>query len=151
MKIVEIGGNDEYMEFNTRADGSGWIEIHNPWAGDTDSGLGASAQITITKEQAKELGNALVCWGGPCLTPMSATQVMEQRQKDRDASVSMFILLTCLMGRAKSSNDRSRDRDYLDCFGLLHNVELASPEIAAAAKAWMGSDPNGLNQYEPEN
>jgi hypothetical protein len=80
----------------------------------------------------------------------TATQVIDQQQKDLDAAASMFILLTKLMNRAKVSNDRARDRDYWDCFGLLRCVETASPEIAKSAKAWMEADPNGLAQYEPK-
>jgi hypothetical protein len=80
---------------------------------------------------------------------MTATQAIEQREKDRNASASMFILLTRLMNRAKASDDRARDRDYWDCRGLLSRVQADCPEIAEAAIEWMAADPNGLSRYEP--
>jgi len=63
MKIEEIGGVDDYMEFNVSThEAEAWIEIHNPWVGDTDSGFGASAQMHLTKDQARDLAVALLAW-----------------------------------------------------------------------------------------
>ena len=63
MKIKEVGGCDDYMEFNVSDNGSNaWVEVHNPWTGDTNSGFGASAQLNLTKDQARTLAAALMAF-----------------------------------------------------------------------------------------
>lgn len=41
-------------------DGEAYIEVENPWDGDTQTGFGRSGSIKITKEQARALAAELL-------------------------------------------------------------------------------------------
>lgn len=61
VKLDEKRGLGDSLTLNVSG-GSCWIEIDEPWAGDTQSGIGRSSSFTITKDQAVELANALLKW-----------------------------------------------------------------------------------------
>lgn len=57
--IIECG-HDE-INATRHDDGSVWIEIVQPFAGDTERGLGVDANVTLSAEQAKFLAAFLLC------------------------------------------------------------------------------------------
>jgi hypothetical protein len=61
LRLLEVDGCDTSLEFCEVGEDV-WIEIENPWSGDTESGFGRSASFTITKAQALELAEALLKW-----------------------------------------------------------------------------------------
>ena len=39
-----------------------YIEVENPWSGDTESGFGRSGSIRLSKDQARMLADFLSAW-----------------------------------------------------------------------------------------
>ena len=51
---IEDANNENHIEINFR-DGVFYLDIENPWAGDTNTGFGYTAHISLEKEQAEKL------------------------------------------------------------------------------------------------
>jgi hypothetical protein len=59
--IEESGSADCSIEFGpSYREGMLRVEINNPWSGDSESGFGSSADMKMTKEQARELAAFLL-------------------------------------------------------------------------------------------
>jgi len=60
IKLLEVGGCDDYLEACYGVAGRIQIECVQPWAGDTEGGYGQGGTVQLTKEQAIKLGNWLL-------------------------------------------------------------------------------------------
>lgn len=61
LEIQQIGGGGDVLTAEVTADGL-YIECDEPWAGDTETGIGRSGAVTLTKEQARQLADFLFAW-----------------------------------------------------------------------------------------
>lgn len=61
IEIRQVGGCSDVLTAEITAEGL-YIECDEPWAGDTDSGIGRSGAVTLTKEQARQLAAFLLAW-----------------------------------------------------------------------------------------
>lgn len=59
--IKQVGGCGDTLEAAIRC-GELYVECDEPWAGDTVSGIGRTASVTLTKDQARELAAFLLDW-----------------------------------------------------------------------------------------
>lgn len=59
--IFEVGqaGSEDSLEVTAYGDGF-TISVDNPWAGDTESGFGASCSVRLNTENARELAEWLL-------------------------------------------------------------------------------------------
>ena len=64
LKIMEEGGVDDSLTLEAHDSGRAYLEIDNPWSGDTESGIGRSTSFTLTKQQARDLAAKLLEWAG---------------------------------------------------------------------------------------
>lgn len=54
--VIEDANAYETLTATRRYDGSVYVLVENPWAGDIERRLGESAYITLTKDKADRLG-----------------------------------------------------------------------------------------------
>jgi hypothetical protein len=54
--VIEDTSANETLTASRRHDGSVYVLVENPWAGDNERGFGESAYITLTKDKADRLG-----------------------------------------------------------------------------------------------
>lgn len=58
LEIVQVDGVGDNLKATIAHDGEIYIEVEEPWAGDTESGFGRSGSIKLSKAQAE----LLACW-----------------------------------------------------------------------------------------
>lgn len=64
LQIDEVGGVGDNLTVDWLGDDRAVIEIDSPWTGDTETGFGRSAAITLTKDQVRQLVRTLAAWAG---------------------------------------------------------------------------------------
>jgi hypothetical protein len=61
LQFVEVGGYDK-LSLEDYGECGLCLEIDEPYAGDTQYGIGRTSAYTLTKEQARQLAAALNAW-----------------------------------------------------------------------------------------
>lgn len=70
--VCEVNAIGDEIQVTKRIDGCLSIEISEPWAGDTSTGFGATASVTLSESQA----SALIKW----ISGMRARKASEERK-----------------------------------------------------------------------
>lgn len=61
IEINEIGGGGDVLTAEVASDRL-YIECDEPYAGDTQTGIGRTAAVTLNREQARQLATFLLAW-----------------------------------------------------------------------------------------